>query len=1383
MALQNNNLGGLNAAAAPGAEGAEGAETGLLIAGTSLCTEEGRRVDLLVTNTSLYEAWRPDANGIFGGFASLNLRVGTTTDLQFALVDAETRQPVAIPELFFTVYDLDGGAAARGAGLVVRERLAVRRSEVAGYELLGGEAACQPTDWWQTAILDQMDPAQAAGDWDDVDALQAQIVSAACERCCDDLFVESFCTEITTREVAAPPPTDAANDANDAAANDAAATETLLTFSSTAAGLGCDNPREPDTLNALQRARSVRIRYANASGFSANIGSGIVSRGDQNQTLAESCEGQQQSGGASNCESGRNVLFGISFPRSDLCAPPPSPPDPPPVPPKAPPLPPLPPLPPSPPSPLCPPSPPPIPPGLAPKPPPSSPPRSPPPRSPPPPFAPPPPPPPSPSPPPPSPSPPMPPPSPPRPSPPPLPPPSPSPIPPPWSPPPPPKPSHPPPPRPPPPPPPPPFAPMPPGFTLATDMSFTVAEAPPPPPSPPSRLMSRLRRLVTTTTTTLAHHRRSLGHFSGPTGSIDVEALRSALATVLSVGDPTAAIAISTSNSSAALDGVAGVVVRGDECAAANFSATLAEVSAIYGRTLQLLAEPLCVRVLIRTAPLTPPEPPSAPPPPSPPSAMPQLPSTLESAITEATVEADTGLMIGLAVGGVVIGCCFLAVGVGLVHFRRKRAHTALVGQSDGSNAVLGFNPQVAAAAKLAEGQAAAMDGLRAMFSARDPGTLRAAIAAAEATKMVEPEALAIGRERLLLLEAKGVAAGDGVAAAAEEGEGEDAARQTEREEHLQSEILDLMGQHQARMDLTERLQQQIASLMADHAGLEAENLRLRDAVLARPAIAASRGRVGAGGGGSGGGAADGGAEDEDEQEAFDREARELYAKVTASLVEQLEQPTPPPAATMMALYAERDLHMFRLSDGDLKEEYTRLTALYLADGTGAAVRGMAEMALIKSGEVLDKPQARRIQMVTRAAEEQRLAKQERRKSMDREVTAMQQAAAQREMNRKAHASVVSLWRGLHAQARKAGFESAPVGVRDLARRLQNRVEMQLVVLSADGVHRLPPSNWAAMGTGGLKPAEVRAILHAVETAAPSGAAATNYIGMLREKVATFPDYEEAPRQPGLAPRPRAPAAVAAQAEVMASALGGGGGSASTAAASPNAAAQPQPQPQSPARAAIPAGMPPAVGEGLAGPDVVIDHRAAKLAATPPPVRQPVLPPPPGATAAAPPPPPPPAPPRTPPKPPPLPPTAVAGRGSSGGPGRRSGASAASSGGGSHTDLMSAVLSRASSRRLSVDENGEIIGALAAEPTPTPTTPKSAPKAASGPAPDPLAWTRSDAGATACWARIENEPTSPVESPRPSTSGARADAESAPTTTSSKRSVFDDLGAMPTHKL
>ena len=67
----------------------------------------GPLVDLIVANLSEYIPFNMGQTGIEGDFAS-NHRSGTTADLEFTLVDALTREPVSVPALYFTVYDLDG---------------------------------------------------------------------------------------------------------------------------------------------------------------------------------------------------------------------------------------------------------------------------------------------------------------------------------------------------------------------------------------------------------------------------------------------------------------------------------------------------------------------------------------------------------------------------------------------------------------------------------------------------------------------------------------------------------------------------------------------------------------------------------------------------------------------------------------------------------------------------------------------------------------------------------------------------------------------------------------------------------------------------------------------------------------------------------------------------------------------------------------------------------------------------------------------------------------------------------------------------------------------------------------------------------------------------
>merc|ERR1719238_709579 len=100
----------------------------------------------------------------------------------------------------------------------------------------------------------------------------------------------------------------------------------------------------------------------------------------------------------------------------------------------------------------------------------------------------------------------------------------------------------------------------------------------------------------------------------------------------------------------------------------------------------------------------------------------------------------------------------------------------------------------------------------------------------------------------------------------------------------------------------------------------------------------------------------------------------------------------------------------------------------------------MAEMVLTKMGEILDTPQSKRVQMMAQQAESQRLAKLERRKSMDRDMQIAAKRAQQKEMNRRAHAAVVSLWRGTAARG-EAELADAPWKVRTLAKRLHNRQE------------------------------------------------------------------------------------------------------------------------------------------------------------------------------------------------------------------------------------------------------------------------------------------------------------------------------------------------------
>ena len=148
-----------------------------------------------------------------------------------------------------------------------------------------------------------------------------------------------------------------------------------------------------------------------------------------------------------------------------------------------------------------------------------------------------------------------------------------------------------------------------------------------------------------------------------------------------------------------------------------------------------------------------------------------------------------------------------------------------------------------------------------------------------------------------------------------------------------------------------------LVALRAKLAQVEEENRRLREQ---------GGGRRARKGGAAGGGAADDEEDEEDEQEVADRKTYERYEEAMDAVMAAFGRGVTPSSE----LYAARDLQLYRLSDSDLQAEYARYSAMYLDDDTSSAVRGMCEMSLIKMGEMVDKPQARRIQMVARQAEE-----------------------------------------------------------------------------------------------------------------------------------------------------------------------------------------------------------------------------------------------------------------------------------------------------------------------------------------------------------------------------------------------------------------------------
>ena len=130
-------------------------------------------------------------------------------------------------------------------------------------------------------------------------------------------------------------------------------------------------------------------------------------------------------------------------------------------------------------------------------------------------------------------------------------------------------------------------------------------------------------------------------------------------------------------------------------------------------------------------------------------------------------------------------------------------------------------------------------------------------------------------------------------------------------------------------------------------------------------------------------------------------------------------------------------------------------------------------------------------------------------------------------MNAAAFAECAAQWGRLQAAHSSGGLAADETAS---WRRVSNRPELRLVLEPPERVRKMPPGLFGAMGTSGLQPTELRAVAHALAVAEPTGAAAQRFISLLRQRVASLPDYEggeggvpSALAPPTLAPPPLAP--------------------------------------------------------------------------------------------------------------------------------------------------------------------------------------------------------------------------------------------------------------------
>lgn len=120
--------------------------------------------------------------------------------------------------------------------------------------------------------------------------------------------------------------------------------------------------------------------------------------------------------------------------------------------------------------------------------------------------------------------------------------------------------------------------------------------------------------------------------------------------------------------------------------------------------------------------------------------------------------------------------------------------------------------------------------------------------------------------------------------------------------------------------------------------------------------------------GGAAGSSAGGAEREEQDLDAmvragFEARQRQIEAQLTAVGA--------PPAASV---YEERDYFIMQLPEAELTLLYEQYTALYLNPATAAPLRGMAEMVVIRLGELVSMPQPLRMQQAERIRDERRRA-------------------------------------------------------------------------------------------------------------------------------------------------------------------------------------------------------------------------------------------------------------------------------------------------------------------------------------------------------------------------------------------------------------------------
>lgn len=116
----------------------------------------GQPVNVRLTAVGNYQNFKASRNGVKNGLGVVNLRAGTTADLQIK-IESQTGEPISVDSLALSVFDLDEGKRAKGRTTVT----ACGSSMSAGQELDSGRVNDCPTATSTTRGTHANNPASA----------------------------------------------------------------------------------------------------------------------------------------------------------------------------------------------------------------------------------------------------------------------------------------------------------------------------------------------------------------------------------------------------------------------------------------------------------------------------------------------------------------------------------------------------------------------------------------------------------------------------------------------------------------------------------------------------------------------------------------------------------------------------------------------------------------------------------------------------------------------------------------------------------------------------------------------------------------------------------------------------------------------------------------------------------------------------------------------------------------------------------------------------------------------------------------------------------------------------------------------------------------------